>query len=248
MCVSLWKGALYFVLSIFMSGYLAVPKLCVAPVPKCATVLQVSKVSQPTSNTPEKQDSKIWLLIVGLIALIVIGIIIYGIIQMTKRIPAPDPPPPPPGQDGAQYVPGPYLTDLKDGTVTLGARHPCLDMNNEEQPIFCHNVTTNHWLDQLHYFYNSNAPAAVFTNAFVVTLQSTENLKDWRNRINYVFYESTSGGILQTAFSNDVPVLNVYYKNLSYMDGQHYGRALHLESKQQEYFRLVSMTNYPSLN
>src|SRR5262249_8323638 len=162
--------------------------------------------------------------------------------KMTDRIPAPNPPPPPPNQDGATYVPGTFITDLKDGTVTLGKRHPCLDMANQDQPIFCHNVTTNGWIDQLHFYYDSNAPVAIYTNACVVTLQSMENLKDWDNSISYVFYESTAGGILQTAFSNDVTVLNVYCKNVGYLDGQHFGRALHLDAKPQEYFRLVSMT------
>lgn len=250
--MSLWKAAVVYVLSIFMSGYLAVPKMhsCIAkPIFTNMVLKSAAPIGPPAPGAPpQKEDGKVWLLIVGLIALIVIGIIIYGIISMTKRIPAPDPPPPPPGQDGAQYVPGPYITDLKDGFVSMTNRHPCLDMATDQQPIYCHNITALRWEDQLHFYYDSNAPVAIFTNAFCVTLQSTENLKDWKNRICYVFYESTAGGILQTAFSNDVPVMNVYYKNLSYMDGQHFGRALKLEAKPQEYFRLSSMTNYPTSN
>src|SRR5262249_22646725 len=87
-CISLWKAAVIYVLSIFMSAYLTVPKInmCVAKVTFVHAIVKTASPEPLGPPAPEKQEGKVFLLIVGIIAAFVAAVIIYGIWSMAKRI------------------------------------------------------------------------------------------------------------------------------------------------------------------
>jgi hypothetical protein len=274
-CISLSKWIWYLVLSIFLVAWLALPKAthgmiimptnivhvaASAPVQKSAVERSSSDVPQFTENidwsnvtihsggSGDTTQPKAWLLIVGLIAVVVLAIVIYGIWTLANKIPNPQPttPPKPPLTNGppVAFVSGSGMTIADAGSVKSSQDlNPVIDMS-KNFVLWCTDVSDKGWADYYEGHYVTNT-THYFTNVFYISLQSSEDLKTWKNKINFVYYESSSGGILQAGFTNNVPIYTVYYRSEGSMNGLHYGRAAQLEPKEREFYRLMAPTNYP---
>ena len=130
---------------------------------------------QSNSDSPKPQP-KLWpLALVALIAIAVVGYIIYQIVKMAQRIPQPDQPPPPPTNTPPYVIINPR-TGPSGSALTSVPRN--IDMNTNQPGLGTLGYTE---IDQYNYPDKWGKPGEIFYVFWSTGLKSSTNLVDWED-------------------------------------------------------------------